>query len=65
MTSASRTGWIEGFSKLLPNWKIRNNSPPFSAAEYRKADQVNRRHNRTAMERVFRRIEESCGEPKK
>jgi len=60
MNDNPATSWRDGFSQRLKNWKIHNNSPPFSAEEYREIDAVNRVHNRKIMDTVFRRIEENC-----
>lgn len=60
MTGSKSKSWKTGFSKLVNNWRVSNSSEPFSAAAYRRIDDINRTQNRAVMEKVFERIERSC-----
>lgn len=55
------TGWLIGFSRLLPNWKLRNDSAPFSAGEYRQTERANALISRGRMDRLYKRIERNSG----
>ncbi len=60
MADDTQVRWRGGFSQRIKNWVMKNDSPPFSAEDYRQTDAVNRADNRRIMTAVFQRIDSNC-----
>ncbi|MFM2042595.1 MAG: hypothetical protein RLY86_1171 [Pseudomonadota bacterium] len=53
----TKTGWVLGFSRFVRDWKLLNDSEPFSPDSYLEAEAANARVSRRHVDDLLRRVE--------